>query len=182
MHDFGEGIARKNQMNPSVIDSLASHAIHSSSQLFLLFRQQKTYYAVELTSVREVLSLNNQPINPVPNTPAFMLGLTNLRGDILAVADLGMLIGTEGQVDWHSLDSRLLIVEAPHPEDSNATKIRMGLAVSQVEGVISLKPDRIVSAMDVNEEIAPFLRGLCHYETRLLMILDVEAISMSDRW
>lgn len=171
-------------MNRSVIDSLASLPIeHSGSetQLFLLFQQQKTDCAVDLMTVREVLALNHQPINPIPNTPPFVLGLTNLRGDILAVADLGFFIGTEARVDWHSLTSRLLIVEAPS-QDGSSPKIRLGLAVSQVEGVVSLHPDHIVSAMDVKEEIAPLLRGLYHKEDRLLMILDIEAIAHSNRW
>ncbi len=154
----------------------------SPTELFLLFRQQETYCGVQLTSVREVLSLSHQPIYPVPNTPPFVLGLTNLRGEILAVGDLGVFIGTEARVDWQELNSRLLIVEAPSPQDGSSTKIRMGLAVSQVEGVVSLPTDRIVSAMDVKEEIAPLLRGLYYYEKRLLMILDIEAIAHSNRW
>lgn len=154
----------------------------SPKELFLLFRQQQTYCGLQLIAVREVLSLTEQPIYPVPNTPPFVLGLINLRGEILAVADLGIFIGTEARVDGHELNSRLLIVEAPSPQDGISTKIAMGLAVSQVEGVVSLKTDRIVSAMDVKEEIAPLLRGLYHYEEKLLMILDIEAIAHSHRW
>lgn len=171
-------------MNPSVIDSLASNPIkHSGSRtrLFLLLQQQKTYCAVDLISVREVLDLKNQPINPIPNTPEFVLGLTNLRGNILAVADLGFFLGTESQIDWQSLSSRLLIIEAPD-QDRSYTKITIALAVSKVEGVVSLQTDYIVSAMDVKEEIAPLLRGLYQYEDRLLMILDIEAIAHSNRW
>lgn len=172
-------------MKRSLLDYLGIYAMEysgSPTELFLLFRQQQTYCGVQLTSVREVLSLSHQPIHPVPNTPPFVLGLTNLRGEILAVADLGVFIGTEARVDWQELNSRLLIVEAPSPQDGRSSKIRMGLAVSQVEGVVSLKTDRIVSAMDVKEEIAPLLRGLYHHEERLLMILDIEAIAGSNRW
>jgi chemotaxis signal transduction protein len=60
--------------------------------------------------------------------------------------------------------------------------MRMGLAVSHVEGVLSLDPDQIVSAAEVSEELAPFLRGLYDCQGRLLMIVDVEAIAHSDRW
>lgn len=172
-------------MNRSIIDSLGSHSIKNSgsqTQLFLLFQQQETYCAVDLMTVREVLALNSQPIHPIPNTPPFVLGLTNLRGDILAVADLGFFIGTNTKVDWDSFSSRLLIVEAPDNQEGSGAKIRMALAVSQVEGAVALQPERIVSAMDVKEEIAPLLRGLYHYEDRLLMILDVEAIAHSNRW
>ncbi|MBD0342814.1 MAG: chemotaxis protein CheW, partial [Microcoleus sp. Co-bin12] len=78
--------------------------------------------------------------------------------------------------------SRILVVEAPDPRDVRLSRMRMGLAVSRVEGVLPLNPDRIVSALDVNPELAPFLKGLYNSQGRLLMIVDVEAIAHSERW
>ncbi len=46
-------------------------------------------YAVECTSVREVLSLKD--VTPLPCTPAYVLGLINVRGQILSVIDLRVL-------------------------------------------------------------------------------------------
>jgi chemotaxis signal transduction protein len=60
--------------------------------------------------------------------------------------------------------------------------MRLGLAVSRVEGVVDLEPDEIVSAEEASEELVPFLRGLYNYRGRLVMVLDVEAIANSDRW
>ena len=148
---------------------------------FVLFGQDKSLFAVELTAVREVLVLGDQTITAVPNTLPFLLGLTNLRGEILAVADFGRFMGAE-PVESHQTKSRILVVEAPDPRDINLPSMRMGLAVSHVEGVLSLDPDQIVSAAEVSEELAPFLRGLYDSQGRLLMIVDVEAIAHSDRW
>ncbi|MBD0340829.1 MAG: chemotaxis protein CheW, partial [Microcoleus sp. Co-bin12] len=78
--------------------------------------------------------------------------------------------------------SRILVVEAPDPRDVRLSRMRMGLAVSRVEGVLPLNPDRIVSALDVSPELAPFLKGLYNSQGRLLMIVDVEAIAHSKRW
>ena len=153
----------------------------SATKQFLLFGQGNSLFAVELESVREVLSLKEQPISPVPNTMPFLLGLTNLRGEILAAADFGNFTGI-ATVDIYHHQSRILVVEAPDPRDVRLSKMRMGLAVSRVEGVLPLNPDRIVSAIDVSAELAPFLKGLYNCEGRLLMIVDVEAIAHSDRW
>ncbi len=131
--------------------------------------------------MREVLSLKEQPISPVPNTLPFLLGLTNLRGEILAAADFGVFAGIES-VDIYHPSSRILVVEAPDPRDVRLSRMRMGLAVSRVEGVLPLNPDRIVSALDVSPELAPFLKGLYNSQGRLLMIVDVEAIAHSERW
>ncbi len=43
-------------------------------------------YAVETRYVREVYPLEN--LTPLPSTPAFVLGVVNLRGEILSVLDL----------------------------------------------------------------------------------------------
>ena len=56
-------------------------------------------YGIESRFVREVARLTR--FTPVPGTPAFVLGVTNLRGEILALFDLRHLLGivTEGVTD-----------------------------------------------------------------------------------
>jgi purine-binding chemotaxis protein CheW len=56
-------------------------------------------YGIESRFVREVARLTR--FTPVPGTPAFVLGITNLRGEILALFDLRHLLGvvTEGVTD-----------------------------------------------------------------------------------
>jgi len=44
------------------------------------------HYAVETSYVREVYPLEN--LTPLPCTPAFVLGIVNLRGEIVSVIDL----------------------------------------------------------------------------------------------
>ncbi|TAG93740.1 MAG: purine-binding chemotaxis protein CheW [Oscillatoriales cyanobacterium] len=153
----------------------------SGTKQFLVFAQGDSLFGVELEAVREVLSLKEQPLEPVPNTLPFLLGLTNLRGEILAVADFGHFTGI-APVDIHNPNSRILVVEAPDPRDARLSKMRIGLAVSRVEGVLPLNPDRTVSAVDVSADLAPFLKGLYNCDGRLLMIVDIEAIAHSERW
>jgi purine-binding chemotaxis protein CheW len=56
-------------------------------------------YGIESRFVREVARLTR--FTPVPGTPAFVLGVTNLRGEILALFDLRQLLGIvpEGVTD-----------------------------------------------------------------------------------
>ncbi|MBW4491929.1 MAG: chemotaxis protein CheW [Oscillatoria princeps RMCB-10] len=160
-----------------------------SLRQYLLFGQGGSFFAVELFGVREVLMLSEQPVTPVPNTLPFLLGLTNLRGEILAVGDFGRLIG-DAPADTEDASSRILVLEVPvgaaapqeHLQDGRLEVMRVGLAVSRVEGVVALNPDQIVSAVEVSEELAPFLQGLYNFEGRLLMILDGERIGESQCW
>ncbi len=153
----------------------------NSTRQYLLFGQGDSLFAVELGTVREVLSLRDQPISPVPNTQPFLLGLTNLRGEILPVADFGSFLAID-RVDSQHFQSRILVVEASEHRDAKLPLMRIGLAVSRVEGVLPLNPDQIVSAVEVSPDLALVLKGLYNCDQRLLMILDVEAIAHSDRW
>jgi purine-binding chemotaxis protein CheW len=151
------------------------------SRQFLLFRQGASLFAVDLMTVREVLSPLEQSIAQVPNAPAFLVGLMNLRGEILAVADFGRFIRTDAtQLDQSH--SRILVFEVPDPQNVRSSLIHFGLLVSQVEGVLPLYPDHMVSAIEVSEELAPLLRGLYDCDGKLLMILDAEAIAQSKDW
>src|SRR5437016_5773323 len=48
-------------------------------------------YAIETRCVREILRLKEY--TPVPDTPDFLVGVTNLRGQIVAVMDLRQFFG-----------------------------------------------------------------------------------------
>jgi purine-binding chemotaxis protein CheW len=56
----------------------------------LVFSHEGSRYAVELRWVREVFTLGF--ITPVPGAPPVVAGLTNLRGAITPVLDLGALV------------------------------------------------------------------------------------------
>jgi purine-binding chemotaxis protein CheW len=165
----------------SVATTLSIRPNSVNTRQYLLFRHDRSLFAIQLTVVREVLPANEQSISPVPNTPAALLGLINLRGEILAVADFGQSIGGN-PVDVKDSQSRIVIQQTTNPQEVNSPPIRLGLAVSQVEGVLFFNPDQIVSAAEVSYEIAPFLEGLYDWDGRLVMVVNTAAIAHGDRW
>jgi purine-binding chemotaxis protein CheW len=84
-------------------ESLALEAIEeeASDRLsMLLFRIADEWYAVRVDNVREIFQ--EYQVTTVPCTPPFILGVTNVRGEILSVTDpavlmtLGKIVGMEG--------------------------------------------------------------------------------------
>lgn len=74
----------------------------------LVFSHEGSRYAVELRWVREVFTLGF--ITPVPGAPAVIAGLTNLRGAITPVMDLGALVGPgRGTTGAREGDSAVLL-------------------------------------------------------------------------
>jgi len=64
---------------------LPEKAARSELEL-VVFKLAQENYAVESSYVREVYPLKS--LTPLPGAPAFVLGLTNLRGEILSIVDL----------------------------------------------------------------------------------------------
>jgi len=60
---------------------------------FLTFFLGNEEYGLPILSVQEIIAL--LPITPVPRTPDFFKGLTNLRGKIIPVMDLRIKFGME---------------------------------------------------------------------------------------
>ena len=148
---------------------------------FLLFKQDSSLFAIQITAVREVFTVSEQALAPVPNTPFFVLGLMNLRGEIIPVADFGYFINVK-PVNRKSREGRILILETEDSRAQHILPMRIGLAVSGIEGVVNLYLENIASAAEVSRELAPILKGLYDLEGRLIMILDVETIAFAKDW
>lgn len=95
----------------------AEHAPTAETQLEVLaFRLGQEHYAVETRYVREVSPLRD--LTPLPCTPSFVLGIVNVRGQVLPVFDLKKLfdLPEEGLTDlhrivvvrWHDIELGLL--------------------------------------------------------------------------
>ena len=59
----------------------------------ITFRMGKEIYAAEMALLREVQPLAKLNWSLLPCTPPFMLGLTNLRGRLYSLVDLGVFLG-----------------------------------------------------------------------------------------
>jgi purine-binding chemotaxis protein CheW len=57
----------------------------------LLLPLAADWYALELTSVREIVPA--PPVTPLPGAPIEVLGVFNLRGDVIPVLDTAALLG-----------------------------------------------------------------------------------------
>ena len=71
------------------------------------FRLGEEIYGVDVMQIREVLRYTE--ITPVPGAPYFVLGIINLRGNVVTVIDTRTRFGlTPGEIDNNT---RIVIVE-----------------------------------------------------------------------
>jgi purine-binding chemotaxis protein CheW len=128
----------------------------------LVFRLADEQYAIETRQIDEVLSLRD--LTPLPGTPAFVRGVLNRRGTILAVFDIKRLLGLpeHGLTDLH----QVAVV--------SGNDMTIGLLVDTVVDVQMLPEGRLQRpAADAGDGRDDYLRGVT---AERLALLDVERI------
>ena len=106
-------------------------------------------YAVESAYVREVLPLKN--LTPLPCTPAYVLGLINVRGQILSVIDLRVFFDLPRKSDTAA--TRAVVLRSGDME--------VGIVADTVEEARSIPLDEILPALPTMTGIREtYLRGI----------------------
>lgn len=126
-----------------------------------------------LVPMANVLEIQRPPrITPIPNVPAWVLGVANLRGDILSVVDLRGFLGLESLE--YDLAGRIMVVRSSDHE------LTTGLIVDRVSGLLSLSKSRIQSPNSLAQDrITPYVRGVHHTMERHQLVLDLDELLQS---
>lgn len=135
----------------------------ASAQRWIRFSIHEQDYAVDIRSVREVLS--QAAIEPVPGAPAMVLGVINLRGQIVTVIDFGLWLGRPA-----SAAARPILV-------MDHRNIVLALAIDTVHDVTRLDPDDIKPVPRTGTGERPStLQGLVVREAGLLTLLNADVL------
>lgn len=139
--------------------------IPSEVQL-VVFRLSKGEYGLPITKVQEINRL--VPITKLPQTPAFMEGIINLRGRIIPVIDLRKRFQLERLTQDQDEESRIIIVEV--------NRQTVGIIVDEVREVTRLRRDCIEPPPQgfVLEE--QYVDGVGKQEGRILILLNIDQI------
>ena len=125
------------------------------------------HYGIELTYIREIHALNE--FTPLPGTPAFVLGLTNVRGQILSVIDIKKLFDLPGK---GLTDLNKVIVVRTH-------QMELGILADAVLGVRVIGLNELQTSLPTLTGIrAEYLKGITKDP---LVVLDVVTILSDER-
>lgn len=127
---------------------------------YLIFALGQTRYGIAATAIQELFFLPD--ITPLPNLPHWVLGVIDLRGDILPIVDLGLFLG-QGSHAYHLSDSVIVLRVGGQT---------VGLLAEQTDDVEAIAPDQITpwsSAEDATP--APFV-GIAKVAGDLVTLLN----------
>lgn len=135
------------------------------------FRLKGETYGINVMKVQEVLRVSE--IAPVPGAPSYVLGIINLRGNVVTVIDTRNRFGLPStEVDD---SSRIVIIESE--------KQVVGILVDAVAEVVDLHTSEIDSAPNVgNEENSRYIQGVASRGDGLLILVDLDKLLTEDEW
>lgn len=136
-----------------------------SNNEFLTFTLGKEEYGVDILKVQEIRGYDT--VTQIPDTPAFIKGVINLRGTIVPVVDLRIKFNL-GKVEYNELTVMIVL---------NINGRVVGVVVDGVSDVIMLEDSQIMpppefgGAMDTR-----YLAGLGTVDQRMLILVDIEKL------
>ncbi len=144
-------------------DETGNEINHEQMVRLITFNLNNETYGIEVSQVREILRINQ--IFPVPGAPDYVLGITNIRGNVITILDARIRFNLP-KVEYTD-NARMIVVES-----GNDTVAVVVDSVSDVIDVTKL-------SIDVNLKInisgdSRYINGIVTHAHGLIIILNVE--------
>lgn len=140
---------------------------------YLTFTLNDETFAIDVVKVREILEFTS--ISKIPQTPAFMRGVINLRGSVVPVIDLRLNFGMESTEK--TVNTCIIVVEV----DLGGENIVLGALADSVQEVVEMEPGMIEPAPRLGTKLnTDFIKGMGKVDNYFVMILDVDKVFSTD--
>ena len=136
---------------------------------YLTFQLSNEEFGIRVLKVREIMGI--QEITAVPQTPAHIKGVINLRGKVVPVIDLRLKFGLAA-ADY---TQRTCIIVTQVQGESGP--VLMGIVVDGVSEVLNLTGAEIEDTPDFGEEISgSYLLGMAKVKGKVKILLDIDRV------
>ena len=138
---------------------------------WVTFRLANETYGINVMQVQEVLRISE--IAPVPGAPHYVLGIINLRGNVVTVVDTRIRLGLETSEMTDS--TRIVIIEG--------AKHVVGILGGCVSAVVDLAASDVEKATNVgNEESAKDRQGVASRGDEQLILVNLNKLLTDEEW
>ena len=144
-----------------------------NSEQYVTFCLAEELFGVEVSRTREILSVIS--VTSVPQTPDYMLGVINLRGQVVPVIDMRLKLGLSAADETQ--DTCIIVVEVLVDGES----IVVGALADAVREVLEIKSDAIEPPPRLGTRLnTEFIKGMGKIDEDFLILLDIDKIFNSD--
>ena len=139
----------------------------TEKQQIIVFKLEDKQYGVNIEQIREITRIGE--IAPVPNSPSYINGVTNLRGQVTTVIDLRKRLGMVAKE--FDKDSRMMVVESQGRS--------VGMIVDSVAEVTMLPKTDIEETPEIaraNDDKSAYLKGIGKKGDKLIILVDLHEL------
>jgi purine-binding chemotaxis protein CheW len=134
----------------------------------LVFALGKEEYGIDILKVQEIRGYD--AVTSIANSPDFIKGVINLRGNIVPIVDLRIKFGL-GNVVYDQFTVVIII---------NVLQRTMGIVVDGVSDVMTLATDQLRAAPEFGSVLdTAYILGLGTVEDKMIILVDIEKLMTS---
>lgn len=136
---------------------------------YLTFSLDQEEYGIGILKIKEIIGM--MPITSVPQTPAFVKGVINLRGKVIPVIDLRLRFGM-GEIDYTDRTC-IIVVEI----EAESDMVLIGSVVDTVSEVLSIKGEDIEDTPTFGAKLdTEYILGMAKMEGGVKILLDIAKV------
>ena len=149
------------------------NATEAGSHQVLTFTLGEETYGVDILRVQEIRGYST--VTRIPQAPAHVLGVLNLRGSIVPIVDLRMRFNLD-RAEYTALTVIIVLTV-----ESAGGRRDFGVVVDGVSDVIDVPAGDIKPAPELGEHVSTeFIEGLAAVSDRMVMLLDIDTLIGGD--
>jgi purine-binding chemotaxis protein CheW len=162
MQSLVEGVKRtKESTNTTVMANYNTGTFE-----IIVFKQGNEEYALHLDQITEVVITSG--IKKMPQTPSYIKGVANIRGDVVAVLDLEekFTLKRSQRSDMESYYT--LLVERDN--------VKMGILLRELPTTLSIcreNFDETVGAINDVKSDGNYIKGIVNHNDRMIVVIDI---------
>jgi len=132
----------------------------------VVFKLSTNEYGLRVNEVREVLKL--QDITSLPNTPSYIVGVTNIRGEIMPIIDLRKKLNLFDDMSEEAASEKLVMV-------IEIDGVPIGILVDSVSDVMQISSNQIENIEGIKKNASgEYIEGIAKIGNRLIIILNIK--------
>ena len=136
----------------------------------LVFAIETNEFAVPVENTTEIALVPE--LTRMPNVPEWLMGIINLRGDIVSLVDIKSFLGL-GPFDPGSHD-RIIMLRSLQKD------LHTAIIINRISGMEYVADEDIIASDSEQHGTERHIRGVFEVDGRSIAVLDIESILMSD--
>lgn len=156
-------------------NSLLSQELAEEDQgvQYLTFLLNEEQYGLSILQVQEIRGW--EVATRVPNSPGYVKGVVNLRGNIVPIYDLRERFGLPTVP--YSKETVVIVVRSGEGDDERS----IGLVVDAVSDVLVVRDDQVSATPEFGGSVpTENIKGLVTDDEKMVMLLDVDSLAIRD--